>query len=658
MVEISSPEKLKDWLKDKPVNWAQVLTCRIALRTMPLINEVVSQSEFHYKNTKYLTISVSRALLISGVAAYSSTPEISNAAARAAYTADAARAADAADAADAAVYAALAAAYTADAAYTVLSDDMQWLQTSHVDNNSPQQLLALPLWHDNQNPLNADWQALKQSLLALDPNWQFWVDWYQAKLDGTQHPGLKQAQQNDLYYKIATFPNHLWEEGAEAVNQHIAELMESYQSGEEAFFDDTFLDHDYFGSDEPIEDFFLSYSTCDEAIAKKVSQIISQEGHSVFAQFKDMPVGSNFITEMQEGLENSSRFICLYSENYWTSDYCQQEWNTAITFDPSGKGRKIIPFLISECSIPPLARPLVYKNLIGLNNEDFREAVLAAIEHVNKRTKEQARKLAKETISPEPFINDDLELDIRANEIYDQQRETEDLYNLPDEQITLIDSLLCRIKGSNIVPKEIVLGFEQYRSELVKKGLQPNISLLNNLMKIIELDIEASEIDEWKSKQTDILIEQIGENHTKFQSHFPLDMVREENYRDAPMEVEKFNDDKFNDQINSLDRVFKEIRQEQVATDRFLENRQYEYEQIQQLLNLDVTRLSKVHENAVIHPEKEINFDEYKKRRLIQAASFADKLTEVLEKSDKVIKNPSAKYLLQLTKDLADWLWS
>ncbi len=444
------------------------------------------------------------------------------------------------------------------------------------------------------------------------------------------------------------------------MNRRIAELMANYNKGQgkRLVINDGLINRDFIESDEHIEDFFLSYSTKDEAIAKKITQIIQQEGHSVFAQFNDMPVGSNFITEMQEGLENSSKFISLYSENYWSSDFCQQEWNAAITYDPRGKKRKIIPFLIRECAIPPLARPLVYKNLIGLNNEEFQRAVLEAIENDGVITSEQARKIAKKTISPEPYFNDDQELDIRANEAYDQQRVTEDLYNLPDEQITLIDNLLGRVKGRNTVPQEIVFGFEQYRNELVKSGVQPNISLLNNLFKLIELDIETSEFDEWKNKQTEFLIEQLGENHTKIQSHFPLDMVREENYRDAPMEVEKFNEDSFYKQIQSLNKIFKELKQEQLATDRFLENRQYEYEQIQQLLNLDATRIIKSDETAVIQSEKEMNFDDYKKRRLIQAASFADKLAEVLEKSDKIIKNPSAKYLSKLAKNLADWLWS
>lgn len=669
MDEISSRADLKEWLENKPQDWGRLLAHRMVLRVVPVLNQSIGSPNLKIDLKSQLTLSVLRIPLSSEVAVYTSNPEIRDAlrdiataalnfhdvsaAGRVVYTAyvaysipgimnasDVARVESAADT----VYT-LHTKGVARIGSAALNHDVQWLEVNGLEEKHRQKFLGLPLWHGQSNPLETNWQDLKYALQAMDPNWQFWTDWYQAKLDGTLHPGLTQSQQENLYYQIATYPNELWELGAEVVNQRITQLMEEIKKYE-GIFEDT---KEY--------DFFLSYSTKDEHLAALIADIILQKGYSVFAQFNDMPVGSNFITEMQEGLENSSRFICLYSEDYWASDYCQQEWNAAITYDPRGKERKIVPFLISEYAIPPLARPLVYKNLIGLNNEEFQKAVLEAIENDSVITSEQARMVAKDTISPEPYFNDDQELDIRANEDYDQHRVTEDLYNLPDEQITLIDNLLDRIKDRNIVPQAIVFGFEQYRDQLVKGGVQPNISLLNNLFKLIELDIETSETDEWKSKQTDFLFEQIGENHTKFQTHFPLDMVREENYRDAPMEVDKFNEDSFYKQIQSLNKIFKELKQEQMATDRFLENRQYEYEQIQQLLNLDATRIIKTDENAVIQSEKEMNFDDYKKRRLIQVASFADKLSDVLDKSDKVIKSPTTKFLSKMAKDLADWLW-
>lgn len=690
MVEISSPDDLNVWLRDRPVEWSTVIARRLALRGLPIFNSSRKQTKTRSVLLNRFFIATVRSLLVSEVMHLANDAKVIHAANSSAervdfilhrtYNADGeffrkSTAVYITRAANDALYAVLtkglnkcflatrATSATLSATKVdfnkPLNSDIQWLEEHKNKNEIFTKFLTLPLWIGT-NFLWSDWLEFKAHLIGQNFNWKFWIDWYQSKLDGTLHPGLTQSQQDNLYYQIATLPNELWEDGADAVNQRIAELLKEIKNGEvkSFFLDDGFLDHNILGGDVPIEDFFLSYSTRDEAIAKKITKIIEPKGHTVFAQFKDMPVGSNFITEMQEGLENSSKFICLYSENYWTSDYCQQEWNAAITFDPRGKKRKIIPFLISESAIPPLARPLVYKNLIGLNDEEFQKAVLEAIESDGVITSEQARKVAKETISPEPFINDDQELDIRANKVYDQQRITEDLYNLPDVQITLIDNLIARIKNSNIVPQAIVLCFEQYRDELIKNGVQPNISLLNNLYKLIELDIETSEFDEWKNKQTEFLIEQIGENHTKFQSHFPLDMVREENYRDSPMEVEKFNDDSFYKQIKSLNKVFKELKQEQLATDRFLENRQYEYEQIQQLLNLDATKIIKSDEAAVIQSEKEIDLDNYKKRRLIQAASFADKLSEILEKSDKIIKNPSAKYLSKLAKNLADWLWS
>ena len=92
------------------------------------------------------------------------------------------------------------------------------------------QLIERPLWAKRIEPFQSKWKKLTNGLIAENPNWQFWIDWYQAILDGTTHKGLSRSQQDNLYLQIATFPNELWEKGAEAVNAKIAELLEEIKS--------------------------------------------------------------------------------------------------------------------------------------------------------------------------------------------------------------------------------------------------------------------------------------------------------------------------------------------------------------------------------------------------------------------------------------------
>ena len=262
MDEIRSPIALEGWLYNKPSDWAHVVAYRCSMRVIPVLNLAVTSPYLSERLKNRLTLSVFHASIISWVAAYSSNPEMiyaaviaagdagdAVAAARsAAAHAGAAAFVAAADAAVAAAFvaadadpaarASFAASYavdavrasgatrTSDTTSAALSNDVAWLQSSQADKKNVQKLLALPLWQGEKNPLLLEWDSFKIALKSFDHNWQFWIDWYQAKLDGSLHPGLTQSQQDDLYYKIATLPNELWEEGAEVVNQRIAELLE------------------------------------------------------------------------------------------------------------------------------------------------------------------------------------------------------------------------------------------------------------------------------------------------------------------------------------------------------------------------------------------------------------------------------------------------
>ncbi len=274
MADKSSPKDLEEWLKDKPKEWMQVLANRCALRVMPVLGSAIKHSNLSEVIINQLTLATMRASLTSEVATFSSALEVKGFANTAARVADAAgstvapahsvfvagsaldlgaaRAAGAAvivsaraidapsltyDAALKTISAYIAphgknaadavglANVAAGAADTALEHDVRWLQNHGGYEYSPQNLLSTPLWQGTNNPLLLEWGSLKESLKSFDANWQFWIDWYQSKLDGTLHPGLTQVQQDELYYQIATFPNELWEEGAEAVNQRIAELM-------------------------------------------------------------------------------------------------------------------------------------------------------------------------------------------------------------------------------------------------------------------------------------------------------------------------------------------------------------------------------------------------------------------------------------------------
>lgn len=331
MAEISSPKDLEEWLKDKPKECAQVLANRCALRVVPVLGSAIMHSNLSKVILNNMTLATMRASLLLEMLAVSLIPEIEGFANNAAIAADvvgstiapdspllvagialdrgtahaagaaviaSARAIDAPHLASYAVLKTLSAyvaphgknsadaaglaAVAASAADAALENDVRLLLNYEGYGYSPLNLLSTTLWQGTRNPLLLEWQSLKESLKSFDNNWHFWIDWYQAKLDGTLHPGLTQSQKNDLYYQIATFPNELWEEGAEAINQRIAELMEEVKEGEGNDFEEE-TDEPYELELPPQNKAALTFKTNEDgqaqlAPASENEQVLSDEG--------------------------------------------------------------------------------------------------------------------------------------------------------------------------------------------------------------------------------------------------------------------------------------------------------------------------------------------------------------------------------------------
>ncbi len=298
-------------------------------------------------------------------------------AAVAARTADAATAiaAAAARAADAAAAIATAAAGAADAvaaraadAYALAGTAARaaaaaWADIQMIDHHEdasvfaarPLWLTAIPAWARDACP------RFEQALLRKNQDWRVWTDWYRARLEG-------RPANEALEVARVLIADKIWKEGPRAVNAEIARLIAQHEKSEPAAAKTS---QDW--------DFFLSYSNEDEAFARWMVKLLTATGLSVFVQFSDIPVGSNFVREMQRGLAQSSRFIALLSPGYARSDHCQAEWAAAYNTDPRGTERKLVQFLVRVAELPPLARQIVYKPLVGLSPADAAAAILQAI---------------------------------------------------------------------------------------------------------------------------------------------------------------------------------------------------------------------------------------------------------------------------------------
>lgn len=378
MVELRKHFDVESWLAKQPKQVAVVLAVRCALRVAPLMALAISPLTRNSNAGKAIVLPWFSDLAALWVVAVGPTRGAEAEVAAAAYagaayapTADAytSRAASAASRAaayaaavvradDTASAAAASAAYAADAAsaadiYSALSTDANALE----DGVAPEKLALSMLWPAPRPQWAGNqWRRLKQALNGFpeDENWWVCWEWYEARLKGG-------PVNRDLETKRVLIANELWQQGPKVVNAEIARLIEEARAN---------LRHPQQFA------FFLSYSKADDAYARWITSLLTSVGITVFAQFKDIPPGSNFAREMQHGLENSRRLIALLSPDYETSDDCRSEFSAFYNKDPGGARRLLVPLMIRPSS---LDSQVVYQQLVGLSREDAAKAILEAI---------------------------------------------------------------------------------------------------------------------------------------------------------------------------------------------------------------------------------------------------------------------------------------
>jgi hypothetical protein len=223
-LEIKDRDSLERWLEDKPVEWAQLIALRAALRVFPLVLEGFNAADDTVRSKiERSTLAVWWCLVISSVACKDPTGETrdtinaANAAKAAVYAADAtARAAPyGANAPRAAAYAAAYAATTTtldtiDAATraatyaarkptrtapppimygATVTADAQWLETNKEGSRRPapygsRMCAATKNYRANFPPwARKPFDAFADSELARTTSWGLVADWYRTLLE-------------------------------------------------------------------------------------------------------------------------------------------------------------------------------------------------------------------------------------------------------------------------------------------------------------------------------------------------------------------------------------------------------------------------------------------------------------------------------------------
>jgi len=130
-------------------------------------------------------------------------------------------------------------------------------------------------------------------------------------------------------------------------------------------------------------DLFVSHAGRDRAWAEWVAWHLVEAGYTIELDVWDWATGENFVTKMSDALDRASRVMALFSAAYFERPrYTTREWSASVLQVPGMAEHRLVPLRIepiAEEDVPAVLRPLVYRDLFGLDEGDARRVLLAAV---------------------------------------------------------------------------------------------------------------------------------------------------------------------------------------------------------------------------------------------------------------------------------------
>jgi tetratricopeptide (TPR) repeat protein len=130
---------------------------------------------------------------------------------------------------------------------------------------------------------------------------------------------------------------------------------------------------------EPTKDFFLSYTGRDRTWAEWIAFTLEEAGYTTVIQAWDSRPGMNFVAMMNDATKQTERTIAVLSAAYLESEFGFAEWAAAFRRDPTGSQRRLVPVRIAACDVQGLLGPIVYVDLVGLDETQAKEQLLAGV---------------------------------------------------------------------------------------------------------------------------------------------------------------------------------------------------------------------------------------------------------------------------------------
>jgi TIR domain len=125
-------------------------------------------------------------------------------------------------------------------------------------------------------------------------------------------------------------------------------------------------------------DFFLSRRGSVAAIAREVTDVLTEKGYKVCVEDYDFQLGASFVEEMHEAIKNARDLVILFTRDYEQSPYTRKEFTSfAAQAMASTEERHVIVLRCEDLPLAGLLADNVYQDLVGVQDPEERlDAIL------------------------------------------------------------------------------------------------------------------------------------------------------------------------------------------------------------------------------------------------------------------------------------------
>ena len=142
---------------------------------------------------------------------------------------------------------------------------------------------------------------------------------------------------------------------------------------------------------QPKKHFFISRNGADAAWAEWIAWQLEKKGYTTILQDWDFQPGQSFITKMEDALSGSERTIAVLSPQYFKGKYSHAEWTAVFRDDPKGEDGLLVPVRVETCELPRLLGPIIYIDFVGVDENEARNRLLAAVKRGRKKPDQAPR---------------------------------------------------------------------------------------------------------------------------------------------------------------------------------------------------------------------------------------------------------------------------